>query len=107
MRHHNKHRGTAMAETILALPFLMLILLFLVYFGRNSVRVERTHMMDRYEAWREAGHGPGPRPDDPRGHPQMNDTWFNNNATTITHTDGMTAGGYRSQVGRKAASRRR
>jgi len=79
------HRGTAMAETVLALPFIMLILLFIAYFGRNSVRVERTHMMDRYEAWREAGHGPGPAPDDPRGHPQMNDTWFNNNATAITH----------------------
>jgi hypothetical protein len=74
-----------MAETVLALPFLMLILLFIAYFGRNSVRIERTHMMDRYEAWREAGSGTGPSPDDPRGHPQMNDTWFNNTATAITH----------------------
>ncbi len=74
-----------MAETVLALPFLILILLFIFYFGRNSVRVERTHMMDRYEAWRMAGHGPGPRHDDTRGHPQMNDTWFNNNATSIRH----------------------
>lgn len=86
IRQHTNRRGTAMAETVLALPFLMLILLFILYFGRSSVRVERTHIMDRYDAWRQAGHGPGPHPDDTRGHPQMNDTWFNENATAIGHT---------------------
>lgn len=86
MTHDTRRKGTALAETILALPFLMLILLFIMYFGRNSVRVERTHMMDRYDAWRQAGHGPGPRTDDPAGHPQMNDAWFNSNATRISHS---------------------
>ena len=45
-----------MAESLLALPFLMIILLFIWYFGRNSVRVQRTHVIDRYEAWREVGY---------------------------------------------------
>jgi len=81
-----RQHGTALAETILAMPFLCLILLFIMYFGRNSVRVERTHMMDRYEAWREAGAGPGPYPDAPRGHPLLNDTWFDNTATSVGHS---------------------
>ncbi len=82
-RTNRRCRGTAMAETLLALPFLLLILLFVLYFGRESVRVERTHMMDRYEAWRQAGHGPGPHPDDVRGHPQMNDAFFAEHADSL------------------------
>ncbi|MEX2216234.1 MAG: hypothetical protein WD768_19140 [Phycisphaeraceae bacterium] len=85
-RHLRRTRGTAMAESLLALPFLMLILLFIIYFGRNSVRVQRTHVVDRYEAWREAGHGPGPRADDVRGHPQINDAFFANKSDSIGHS---------------------
>jgi|GEM_PF-3167311 len=76
----SRQRGTAMTETILALPFLLLIMLFIAYFGRSSVRVERTHMMARYQAVRSASQGPGPRPDVDNTHEQMNDTWFNNTA---------------------------
>ena len=82
-RNWTHRRGTAMAETLLALPFLLLILLFVLYFGRESVRVEKTHMMDRYEAWRQAGYGPGPHPDTPRGHPQMNDAFFAEHADAV------------------------
>lgn len=84
-RKRTTRRGTAMAETILALPFIMLILLFIVYFGRGSTRIERARVMDRYQAWQEAGHGPGPSADDPRGNTQINDTFFEMTARSIEH----------------------
>ncbi len=78
--------GTAMFEMLLALPFLLIILLFLWHFGRNSVRVQRNQGMTRYQAWREAGHGPAPSVDHVHGHPQMNDTFYGNSADSIGHS---------------------
>lgn len=83
-RRHSRP-GTALAETLLALPFLFLITLFIVYFGRSYVWMQRTHIADRYQAWREAGHTPGPGPDEPRGHPQINDAFFGETADAIGH----------------------
>jgi len=83
----SRQRGTAMTETILALPFLLLILLFIAYFGRSSVRVERTHMLAKDLAVRIASQGRGV-PTDPffatgtRG--EMNETWFNGTADRLT-----------------------
>ena len=83
IRSTSKQRGTAMTETILALPFLLIILLFITYFGRQGVNVERTHMMSRYQAWRSSAEGPGPRPHVNGSHEQMADTWFNNNSSNL------------------------
>ncbi len=84
LRSTERQRGTAMTETILALPFLLIILLFITYFGRQSVNVERTHMMSRYQAWRSSAQGPGPRPHVNGSHQQMADTWFNNNSGSLS-----------------------
>lgn len=83
---HHHHRGTALFEALLALPFIMLILLFVVYFGQGSVRVQRTQVMDRYQAWQEAGHGPGPSANDLRGNTQLNDTFYDNTGDGIRHS---------------------
>lgn len=90
IRSTSHHRGTAMTETILALPFLLIILLFITYFGRQSVNVERTHMMSRYQAWRSSAEGPGPRPHVNGSHEQMADAWFNNNSSSLSF-DGHSA----------------
>jgi hypothetical protein len=41
-----------MSEFILVLPFLLLILMLLFYFGRGMLRVQHTQVMATYEAWR-------------------------------------------------------
>lgn len=82
----NTRRGTAMFEMLLAMPFVMLILLFIWYFGRNSVRVQRNQGMTRYQAWHAAGHGPSPTVDHVNGHPQMNDAFYGNSADAIRHS---------------------
>lgn len=79
-------RGTAMFEMLLALPFILIVLAMIWHFGRNSVRVQRNQGMTRYQAWREAGHGPSPSVDHVNGNPQMNDTFFGNSADTINHS---------------------
>jgi hypothetical protein len=85
LRPRHTRRGTALAETLLALPFLFLITLFIVYFGRSYVWMQRTHIADRYQAWREAAHTPGPGVDHLRGHPQINDAFFGETADAIGH----------------------
>lgn len=72
-----------MSEFVLALPFLLLVLSLVVYFGRGSVRVQHAAVMDRYEAWRQAAQAPGPRSDDAAGHAQLNATFYNANADRI------------------------
>ena len=50
-----------MTETVLVMPFLIVIFALLIYFGRGMVRVQHTQIMDRYEAWRQASaDAPGP-----------------------------------------------
>jgi hypothetical protein len=85
-RNRVRSKGTAMVESLLALPFIMLILLFIMYFGRNSTRIQRVRVMDRYEAWQTAGHGPGPSVNHHRGHSHMNDTFFEHTAASIGHS---------------------
>ncbi len=52
--------GTAMAETVLVLPFVLVVLALLFFFGMSFSRVERGAVMDRYEAWRHVARAPGP-----------------------------------------------
>ncbi|MAE68113.1 MAG: hypothetical protein CMJ18_28015 [Phycisphaeraceae bacterium] len=60
MRVNPHERGSSMSEMILVLPFVLFILLLLIYFGRDLVRVQRTMVSARYESWRQVGRGPGP-----------------------------------------------
>ena len=74
-----------MTEMILVLPFLMLILAMVFYFGRGVVRIQRTQSMGRYEVWRSTARAPGPRYSEPGGPhgPLLNDTFFAGNAKSI------------------------
>ncbi len=48
------HRfGAAATETVLVMPFLVVVLALLLFFGRGMVRVQRAAVMDRYEGWRQ------------------------------------------------------
>jgi len=76
-----------MSEMVLVLPFIVLVLAYVFYFGRGMVRVQRAHVMDRYEVWRQVERTPaGPRYSEPNGlphGPQLNDTFFAGNAASI------------------------
>ena len=75
-----------MTEMILVIPFLMLILAFVFYFGRGMVRVQRAQLMDRYEVWRDVANAPGPKWTDPESLPNgplLNDTFFAGNAESV------------------------
>ena len=79
----NRHlRAVAMMEMCFALPFLFLVISLVFYFGRGLTRVQNAQIMDRYEAWRLAGGGPGPD-----GRTQyMNEAFFARKATSLEHT---------------------
>lgn len=87
-RSHPARReaGGAMVETVLVMPLLVLILAFVIYFGRGVVRVQHAQVMDRYEAWRQAnGHPSGPHPDTPQGHTLMNQAFYDDNAEELRY----------------------
>lgn len=75
--------GSAMMETVLVLPFLVFILLLVMFFGRGVARVQHTQVMDRYEAWRLAAQSPGPSANQNEGNPQMNILFFGEAAKSI------------------------
>ena len=85
-----------MAEMVLVIPFILLILTLLVFFGRGMVRVQHTQVVDRYEAWRSNAnvryHEPGvqhhaiPRPPYANlqpDHPMLNTAFFGDRASRI------------------------
>jgi hypothetical protein len=82
-RKSQMRRGSAMSEFVLVLPFLIFFLALTLYFGRGVLRVQRDQVMDRYEAWREAGGGRGPAPDDRNQHWQLNQTFYMGHAARI------------------------
>ena len=59
-RHRQRNFGSAMTETVLSLPLILLILALLVFFGLNMQRLQRVAVVDRYEAWRQIVDAPGP-----------------------------------------------
>jgi hypothetical protein len=56
--HHA--RGSAMTETVLVLPLILVVLALLFFFGQAMTRWQRSSVTDRYEAWRQAQYAPGP-----------------------------------------------
>ena len=84
VRRSSRRRGTAMMETIFSLLLITLILSFLFFFGRGVVRVQKSQVMDRYEAWREVARSWGPGSNNHLGGPQLNQTFFADNAASIT-----------------------
>jgi hypothetical protein len=59
IEHAARARGSAMMEMALVLPFIVLIIALLLFFGRGIMRVEHAQVVDRYEAWRIAENAPG------------------------------------------------
>lgn len=51
-RFTSSARAAAMIETVLSLVIILPVLSMTLYFGRGYMRVQRTRVMDRYEAWR-------------------------------------------------------
>jgi len=86
-------RGAVMMETVLIMPIIFLLLLFLLYYGLSLAQLQRASVQDRYEAWRMVHYGYGPRASglDMTTHPaydgtgQINNTFWAGNADAITH----------------------
>ena len=49
-----RQRGAVMIETVLALPFFLLILSLIIFFGFQMKRLQKAAVMDRYDAWQYA-----------------------------------------------------
>jgi Flp pilus assembly protein TadG len=77
----HRRRGAIMMEMVLCLPLLLLLIVFLLYFGSGIMRVQHSQVADRYVAWQQAEGAPGPTLD-PNG-VQMNQTFFFNNAQNV------------------------
>ncbi len=87
LRRYMQAKGTAMSEMVLVVPFLLVVVAYVFYFGRGMVRVQRAQVMDRYEVWRQVSRTPGgPKYTEPAGQdngPQLNDTFFAGNAISV------------------------
>ncbi len=59
--------GTAMMETVLVLPLVLVVLALLFFFGQAMTRLQRSSVTDRYEAWRQTQYAPGPGAEYSRG----------------------------------------
>lgn len=86
--HPNRRRGAAMFEMVLIMPFLLVILSLIFFFGRLMVRAQHVQVMSRYETWRDVINAPGPAPQGENGstsYGQMNDTFFGYQAASMSH----------------------
>ena len=70
-----------MVETVLVLPFVLLILALLFFFGMSFSRVERGAVLDRYEAWRHVARAPGPSAGGDNAH--LNSLAYGGNAASL------------------------
>lgn len=76
-----------MFEMCLTLPFILVVLLMIMHFGRGIVRVQHAMVMDRYEAWRRAAGAPGPSFDDTyEDGSELNETFFGGKASLMQST---------------------
>lgn len=89
-RHIRRRRfhstcAASMSETLLVMPFLVIILALILYFGRDLVRVQHALVMDRSAAWQQVGRGPAPPVDPPDDYyeRQLNQMFFAGRALEI------------------------
>lgn len=85
IRSTRRQCGAVMSETVLVLPLVFLFLGLTYYFGLGFTRAQRTTVMTQYEVWRQVGQGSGPTSQWQIGHPQLNQTFHDGNATSINH----------------------
>lgn len=52
-----RRRGSAMTETVVTLPLILLLLALMVYFGVSLQRLQRVTAAGRYESWRQMDDG--------------------------------------------------
>ena len=83
MSEISRRGGQIVGQFLLVLPLLAMILLLLFYFGRQTVRIEKTSVMSRYETWRQTEGAPGPSADVPAEHPLLDQTFFAEHAGSI------------------------
>ena len=76
--------GAVMSEMVLALPFFFIILSLVLFLGRAVLRLQESHVADRYEAWREAAIAPGPA-GDATGTDQLNTAFFRGQTESIDY----------------------
>lgn len=79
-RNARRTRGAAMVETVVVLPFVMVMIVLIIYLGWNFRRLAQVTNIDRYTVWESATPGsPGPGtqglPQTIRN-PQMNHAFF-------------------------------
>jgi len=85
--------GTAMTETVLTLPLILLMLALIFFFGVSLTRLQRTSVTDRYEAWRQAEYATGPgaefdkNPSDFGVTSLLNEAFFAGNADSLDISD--------------------
>lgn len=84
-------RGAAMVETVLVLPFIMIMIVLIIYLGWNFRRLALVTNMDRYSVWERVTPGaPGP---DHQGleqdmrNPRLNNAFFGINGDLADHLD--------------------
>jgi hypothetical protein len=82
-------RGSAMTETVLILPLILVVLALIYFFGLSMTRLQRSSVTDRYEAWRQAIYATGPGAEfekNPKGFGRtglLNETFFAGNADSL------------------------
>lgn len=73
--------GAVMAETCLIIPFILVVIVLMIYLGYNFRRLERVTNIDRYEAWRQTTPGSrGPGQAEPLGHAPLNNAFYGDNS---------------------------
>lgn len=75
-------RGTVMIETVLVLPLIVTVLALIFYFGWAMPHLQRAAMVDRYAAWRQVTHAPGPAAT-ADSTAQLNTTFFAGKAASL------------------------
>ena len=78
-------RGSVMLEMVLALPFFFFVLSLLIFLGRGGMRLQQSHIVDRYEAWRDAEFAPGPHGTFEGGADQLNSAFFRGKGQSIDY----------------------
>ncbi len=79
-RTARRSRGAVMVETVLILPFIMVMIVLIIYLGWNFRRAAQVTNMDRYAVWEEVTPGaPGPdtqRQPDTMRNPRLNAAFY-------------------------------
>lgn len=95
-RNRRRICGAVMMETVLIMPFVLLILVLMVYLGWNFRRLAQATNMDRYAVWEQVTPGaPGPDVqglEQPMRNPRLNQVFYDLNGDHALDLDELQAG---------------